>query len=136
MTKAPVAGPGIDLGKNSCSLASMDVSGAVLMRKRMPRDAIVTFAATTRLRHCDGGVPRRPLSWAFPRGAWPYDQADVTGIVQPHVKAQKNDDRDGCDLADDTLYRADERRPARSANSRRPREPGRPPHKRQMPSEC
>ena len=46
MTKTPIALLGIDLGKNSCSLASMDAAGAVVMRKRMTRDAIVTFAMT------------------------------------------------------------------------------------------
>ena len=46
MTKTPIAVLGIDLGKNSCSLAGMDAAGAVVMRKRMTRDAIVTFAST------------------------------------------------------------------------------------------
>lgn len=48
MTKTPIAVLGIDLGKNSCSLAGMDAAGAVAMRKRMTRDAIVVFAATLR----------------------------------------------------------------------------------------
>lgn len=46
MTKTPITVLGIDLGKNSCSLAGMDATGAVVMRKRMTRDAIVTFATT------------------------------------------------------------------------------------------
>lgn len=46
MTKTPIAVLGIDLGKNSCSLAGMDAAGAVVLRKRMTRDAIVTFAMT------------------------------------------------------------------------------------------
>lgn len=46
MTKTPIAVLGIDLGKNSCSLAGTDATGAVVMRKRMTRDAIVTFAMT------------------------------------------------------------------------------------------
>ncbi len=45
MTKTPIAVLGIDLGKNSCSLAGMDAAGSVVMLKRMTRDAIVTFAA-------------------------------------------------------------------------------------------
>jgi len=39
MTKIPIAVLGIDLGKNSCSLAGMDATGAVVMRKRMARIA-------------------------------------------------------------------------------------------------
>jgi len=35
MTKTPIAVLGIDLGKNSCSLAGIDASGAVVIRKRM-----------------------------------------------------------------------------------------------------
>lgn len=46
MTKTPIAVLGIGLGKNSCSLAGMDAACSVVMRKRMTRDAIVTFAVT------------------------------------------------------------------------------------------
>lgn len=46
MTKTTITVLGIDLGKNSCSVAGMDATGAVVMRKRMTRDAIVTFAAS------------------------------------------------------------------------------------------
>ena len=38
---------GIGLGKNSCSLVGLDVSGRVVVRRRMCRDSIVTFAART-----------------------------------------------------------------------------------------
>lgn len=36
MMKTPIAVLGIDLGKNSCSLAGIDATGAVVMRKRNP----------------------------------------------------------------------------------------------------
>ena len=36
---------GIDLGKNSCSLAGLDPSGAVVLRRRMRREAVIAFAA-------------------------------------------------------------------------------------------
>jgi transposase len=36
---------GIDLGKNSCSLAGMDATGAVVLRRRMQRDSVIKFAA-------------------------------------------------------------------------------------------
>jgi transposase len=38
MTKTPIAVLGIDLGKNSCSLAGLDATGAVIMRRRMTRE--------------------------------------------------------------------------------------------------
>ena len=37
MAKTPIAVLGIDLGKNSCSLAGLDAAGAVIMRRRMTR---------------------------------------------------------------------------------------------------
>src|SRR5215207_1948116 len=36
---------GIDLGKNSCSVAGQDESGAVVLRRRMRRQTILGFAA-------------------------------------------------------------------------------------------
>src|SRR5262249_7306970 len=40
-----VAVLGIDLGKNSCSMAGLDGSGKVILRRRMQRKTIVTLAA-------------------------------------------------------------------------------------------
>ena len=40
MTKTLIAVLGIDLGKNSCSLAGLDASGAVIMRRRMTREGV------------------------------------------------------------------------------------------------
>jgi hypothetical protein len=34
MTKMPIAVLGIDLGKNSCSVAGLDMHGAVVLRRR------------------------------------------------------------------------------------------------------
>lgn len=101
MTKTPIAVLGIDLGKNSCSLAGMDAAGAVIMRKRMTRDAIVTFAATLpvcviAMEACCGahflgrtlalhGHTVRLMSPEY---------------VQPYVKAQKTDDRDAEAIAE------------------------------------
>ena len=45
MTKAPIAVLGIDLGKNSCSVAGLDASGAVVLRRRLSREGAVRFAA-------------------------------------------------------------------------------------------
>src|ERR1700730_15695960 len=41
---------GIDLGKNSCSLAGLDASGRVVLRRRMRRSALASFV--TSLRRC------------------------------------------------------------------------------------
>ena len=35
---------GIDLGKNSCSVAGLDASGRVVLRRRMRRQTIAGFA--------------------------------------------------------------------------------------------
>ena len=45
MTKTPITVLGIDLGKNSCSLAGLDATGAVVLRRRMTREGVVAFAA-------------------------------------------------------------------------------------------
>jgi hypothetical protein len=45
MTKMAIAVLGIDLGKNSCSLAGLDASGAVVLRRRMTREGLVGFTA-------------------------------------------------------------------------------------------
>ena len=36
---------GIDLGKNSCSLAGLDGSGKVVLRRRLRRDGVLAFAS-------------------------------------------------------------------------------------------
>ncbi len=41
-----VAVLGIDLGKNSCSVAGMDTTGAIVLRRRMRRDSVVKLAAS------------------------------------------------------------------------------------------
>ena len=44
MAKTPIAVLGIDLGKNSCSVAGLDATGAVVLRRRMTREGLVTLA--------------------------------------------------------------------------------------------
>lgn len=46
MIKTPIAVLGIDLGKNTCSLAGLDGNGAVVLRRRMTREAVTAFAAS------------------------------------------------------------------------------------------
>ncbi len=45
MAKMPITVLGIDLGKNSCSVAGLDMNGAVVLRRRMTRESLVTFAS-------------------------------------------------------------------------------------------
>jgi transposase len=101
MTKTPIAVLGIDLGKNSCSLAGMDAAGAVVLRKRMTRDAIVTFAAT---------LPACVIAMEACCGAHFLGRTLALHghtirlmspeYVQPYVKAQKTDDRDAEAIAE------------------------------------
>ena len=45
MAKLPIAVLGIDLGKNSCSVAGLDANGAVVLRRRMTRESLLAFAS-------------------------------------------------------------------------------------------
>jgi hypothetical protein len=45
MAKEPIAVLGIDLGKNSCSVAGLDMNGAVVLRRRMTRETLVAFVS-------------------------------------------------------------------------------------------
>ena len=90
MTKTPIAVLGIDLGKNSCSLAGMDAAGSVVMRKRMTRDAIVTFAAT--LPTCIIAMEACCAAHFLGRTLALYGHTIrlmSPEYVQPYVKAQK-----------------------------------------------
>jgi transposase len=59
MIKPAIAVLGIDLGKNRCSLAGLDASGAVLLRRRVTREHVIAFTAT--LPRCHGGMLRSSL---------------------------------------------------------------------------
>jgi transposase len=101
MTKTPIAVLGIDLGKNSCSLAGMDAAGSVVMRKRMTRDAIVTFAAT--LPTCIIAMEACCGAHFLGRTLALYGHTIrlmSPEYVQPYVKAQKTDDRDAEAIAE------------------------------------
>ncbi len=101
MTKTPIAVLGIDLGKNSCSLAGLDASGAVILRRKMTRERVVAFAAelpacVVAMEACCGA---HFLGRAF------VDQGHQVRLmspeyVQPYVKAQKTDDRDAEAIAE------------------------------------
>jgi transposase len=92
---------GIDLGKNTCSLAMLDADGAVIQRRRMRRESIPTVTRKApgciiAMEACCGahylgrllaaqGHPVRLMSPEY---------------VRPYVKAQKNDDRDAEAIAE------------------------------------
>ncbi len=86
---------GIDLGKNICSLAGVDEHGAVVLRRRMRRQTIHTFAA--KLPACI--VAMEACCGAHHLGRLLAAQGHTVKLmspeyVRPYVKAQKNDDRD------------------------------------------
>jgi len=101
MTKTPIAVLGIDLGKNSCSLAGLDATGAVVMRRKMTRESLIAFAA---------GLPSCIVAMEACCGAHFLGRTfEAQGhkvrlmspeYVQPYVKAQKTDDRDAEAIAE------------------------------------
>ncbi|MGG5824106.1 IS110 family transposase, partial [Falsiroseomonas sp. HW251] len=101
MSKTPIAVLGIDLGKNSCSLAGLDASGAVVLRRRMPRDGVLAF--TAKLASCV--VAMEACCGAHFLGRILQQQGHTVRLmapeyVQPYVKAQKTDDRDAEAIAE------------------------------------
>lgn len=101
MTKTPIAVLGIDLGKNSCSLAGMDAAGSVVVRKRVTREGVIAFAAT--LAPCI--IAMEACCGAHFMGRTLQAQGHTVRLmspeyVQPYVKAQKTDDRDAEAIAE------------------------------------
>ncbi len=101
MTKTLIATLGIDLGKNSCSLAGLDASGAVVFRRRMTREGLVTFAAA--LPSCV--IAMEACCGAHFLGRTFEAQGHAVRLmspeyVSPYVKAQKTDDRDAEAIAE------------------------------------
>src|SRR5215212_3403882 len=101
MTKLPISVLGIDLGKNRCSLAGLDESGAVVLRRRTTREGLVAFAAA---------LPARIIAMEACCGAHFLGRTFAAQghtvrlmspeYVQPYVKAQKTDDRDAEAIAE------------------------------------
>jgi transposase len=92
---------GIDLGKNSCSLAALDASGAVVLRRKMRRDTVITFteslpACIIAMEACCGA---HFLGRAFEAQGHEVRLMSPE-YVQPYVKAQKTDDRDAEAIAE------------------------------------
>ena len=86
---------GIDLGKNSCSLAGLDASGRVILRRRMRRSSVESFV--NGLGRCI--VAMEACCGAHHLGRVFAAQGHETRLmspeyVRPYVKAQKNDELD------------------------------------------
>lgn len=102
MTKAtPIAVLGIDLGKNSCSLAALDTTGAVVLRRKMTREKLVTFVAA--LPACV--IAMEACCGAHFLGRIFAERGHEVRLmspeyVKPYVKAQKTDDRDAEAIAE------------------------------------
>ncbi len=92
---------GIDLGKNSCSLAALDDKGAVVRRRRMRPDSIASF--TKDVAPCI--VAMEACCGAHHLGRLLAGQGHQVRLmspeyVRPYVKVQKNDDRDAEAIAE------------------------------------
>jgi len=92
---------GVDLGKNSCSVVGLDDAGKVVVRRRMRRETVLTFAA--KLPACV--VAMEACCGAHHMGRALAAQGHTVRLmspeyVRPYVKAQKNDDRDAEAIAE------------------------------------
>jgi transposase len=92
---------GIDLGKNSCSVAGLDRTGKVVLRRRLHRESVIELASglapcVMALEACCG---------AHHLGRILRDQGHAVRLmsaeyVRPYVKSQKNDDWDAEAIAE------------------------------------
>jgi transposase len=92
---------GIDLGKNSCSVAGLDASGQVVLRRRLHRDSVVKLASRSpacviAMEACCGAHHIGRLLQAYGHEI----RLMSPEYVQPYVKAQKNDERDAEAIAE------------------------------------
>src|ERR1700733_4812927 len=92
---------GIDLGKNSCSIAGLDSNGAVVKRRRMRPESIAAFAE--QLPSCL--VAMEACCGAHHLGRLLLRQGHQVRLmspeyVRPYVKSQKNDDHDAEAIAE------------------------------------
>src|SRR5437660_6903084 len=92
---------GIDLGKNSCSVAGLDAAGRVVLRRRVSRDGLAGLLG--KLRPCV--VAMEACCGAHHVGRLAEARGHQVRLmspeyVRPYVKAQKNDDRDAEAIAE------------------------------------
>jgi len=92
---------GIDLGKNSCSIAGLDETGRVVLRRRLTREGVIGLCA--KLPACV--MAMEACCGAHHLGRVLREQGHEVRLmspeyVQPYVKAQKNDERDAEAIAE------------------------------------
>jgi transposase len=92
---------GIDLGKNNCSLAALDGSGQIVLRRRVRRENILK--TVFKLKPCT--VAMEACGGAHHLGRLLRDSGYEVRLmspeyVRPYVKAHKNDDRDAEAIAE------------------------------------
>jgi transposase len=96
-----VAMLGVDLGKNSVSVVGLDDRGAVVLRRRVTRDSLMTLLSKlspckVAMEACGGAhhIGRAAQALGHEVRLMPPE------YVRPYVKAQKNDDRDAEAIAE------------------------------------
>jgi transposase len=92
---------GIDLGKNSCSVAGLDIGGNLALRRRVSRSGLVEIVRKHRgcviaMEACCGA---HHLGRVFAEAGHEVRLMSPE-YVRPYVKAQKNDDRDAEAIAE------------------------------------
>jgi transposase len=92
---------GIDLGKNSCSVAGLDIGGNVVFRRRVSRSDLAEIVRKHRgcvvaMEACCGA---HHLGRVFAEAGHEVRLMSPE-YVRPYVKAQKNDDRDAEAIAE------------------------------------
>lgn len=92
---------GVDLGKNTCSLVGLDAAGAVVLRRRVRRDALIALltklpGSVVAMEACCGAHHLGRLLTAQGREV----RLMSPEYVRPYVKSQKNDDRDAEAIAE------------------------------------
>lgn len=107
MTKLTIRIPGLDLGKNSCSIAGLDAAGAVVMRRRMTREGLIKFVSklpqcVVAMEVCCGAHFLSRIFMAQGHAV----RLMAPEYVQPCVKAQKADDPDAEAIAEAATHPA------------------------------
>ncbi|AQS86632.1 transposase [Neoasaia chiangmaiensis NBRC 101099] len=92
---------GVDLGKNNVSVVGLDERGAVVLRRRVTRETLMTLlsklaACTVAMEACGGAhyIERAAQAMGHTVRLMPPE------YVRPYVKAHKNDDRDAEAIAE------------------------------------